>query len=78
MVGVRGEVMVTSKAAGWPLSQNKDVCWARVDFLPAQAVTDLYLHREVSPVTESCQDASQEVVPSDHETSMPTRNCMMS
>ena len=74
IAGVRGEVMVTSKAAGWPLSQNKDVCWARVDVLSAQAD----LHREVSPMIESCQDVSQEVVPSDHETSMPTRNCMMS
>ena len=75
---VRGEVTVTSKAAWWPLSQNKDVCWARVDVLPAQAITHLYLHREASPTTESCQDVSQEVVLSDHETSMPTRNCMMS
>ena len=69
---------MTSKAAGGlcPNSEQGYICWARV--LQAQAVTDLYLHREVSPMTETCQDVTQEVVPSDHETSMPTRDCMMS
>ncbi|KAL5491568.1 hypothetical protein EMCRGX_G016879 [Ephydatia muelleri] len=47
MAGVRGEVTVTSKAAGGlcPNSEQGYICWARV--LQAQAVTNLYLHREV-------------------------------
>ena len=69
VAGVRGEVTVTSKATGCPLS-HEDTCWTGVDINPAQVISNLYPHQQMSLVAKACQSVPQEVVARDHKAPM--------
>ena len=51
----------------------ENVSWTEVDFSPAQAIHNLYPHRQVSLAAIACQNVPQEFVPCDHKTPMSVR-----